>query len=78
MQSNYPQFRKGASLGLVHKLGGLPWGLPTRLWPMCEECGRPMSHLGQFPARSAEPNSPVLPIAQDEVLFLFKCEWDSV
>jgi hypothetical protein len=37
-----------------------------------------MSHLGQFPARSAEPNSPVLPIAQDEVLFLFKCEWDSV
>ena len=37
-----------------------------------------MSHLGQFPAWSPEPNAPLLPIARDEVLFLFKCEWDSV
>ena len=74
----YPQFREGASPGVVHKLGGLPWGLPMQLWPICAECGRPMSHLGQFPAHSSEPNAPALPIERDEVLFLFKCEWDSV
>jgi len=37
-----------------------------------------MSHLGQFPARSTEPNAPELPLAQDEVLFVFKCEWSSI
>jgi hypothetical protein len=37
-----------------------------------------MSHLGQFPACSPEPDAPALPLAQDEVLFVFKCEWDSV
>lgn len=78
MLSHFPRFRSGASPGLVHKFGGLPWGLPARLWPICEECGRPMSHLGQFPACSPDPNAPVLPIGQDEVLFLFKCEWGSV
>ena len=67
MQSHYPRFRSGALLGAVHKLGGLPWGFPSRLWPMCEECRRPMSHVGQFPARSAEPNAPVLPLPDDEV-----------
>ena len=78
MLSHYPRFRKGASHGLVHKLGGLPWGLPTQLWPVCEECGRPMSHLGQFPARSNDADAPLLPLGAAEVLFLFKCEWDSV
>lgn len=78
MHSSYPRFRNGAPPGLVPKLGGLPWGLPAQLWPICEECQRPMSHLGQFPAYSAEANAPVLPLAADEVLFLFKCEWDSV
>lgn len=37
-----------------------------------------MSHLGQFPARSAQAHSPELPLPEDEVVFLFKCEWDSV
>lgn len=78
MLSSYPRFRKGAPQGLVHKLGGLPWGLPSRLWPICAECKRPMSHLAQFPARSNEASAPALPVAEDEVLFLFKCEWDSV
>lgn len=77
MLSHYPLFRRGAPPGPVHKLGGLPWGLPVRLWPTCEECGRPMSHLGQFPAHSPEPNAPVLPMGRDAVLFLFKCEWNS-
>ncbi|WP_348944682.1 hypothetical protein ABHF33_14900 [Chitinibacter sp. FCG-7] len=37
-----------------------------------------MSHLGQFPARVPDTDSPILPLPEDEVLFLFKCEWDSV
>ena len=73
MISHYPRFREGSAPGLVPKLGGLPWGLPVRLWPVCKECGRPMSHLAQLPAAAPE-----LPLAQGEVLFLFKCEWDSV
>lgn len=78
MLSHYPLFRIGASPGLVHKLGGLPWGFPAQRWPICAECGRPMSHLGQFPSRSPEADSPILPLAADEVVFLFKCEWDSI
>lgn len=78
MLSHYPRFRHGAEPGLVHKLGGLPWGLPSQMWPICEECARPMSHLGQFPARSADAHAPALALPEDGVLFLFKCEWDSV
>ena len=73
MNSHYPVFRVGAAQGLVPKLGGLPWGLPARLWPICKECERPMSHLAQLPADAA-----ALAVNEDEVLFLFKCEWDSV
>ncbi|SDH35346.1 hypothetical protein SAMN05444748_101115 [Variovorax sp. OV700] len=73
MRSHYPQFREGAEPGLVPKLGGLPWGLPSRLWPVCAECNRAMSHLAQLPA-----DGDALPLASDEVLFLFKCEWDSI
>ena len=74
MLSHYPQFRAGADSGVVPKLGGLPWGLPTRLWPICKECGLPMSHLAQLPADKQV--FPVIP--DDEVLFVFKCEWDSI
>lgn len=73
MISHYPRFREGAAPGLVPKLGGLPWGLPAHLWPICKECGRAMSHLAQLPAAVPE-----LPLADGEVLFLFKCEWDSI
>lgn len=73
MISHYPRFREGAAPGLVPKLGGLPWGLPPAKWPVCTECGRPMSHLAQLPA-----DPPALPLPSDEVLFIFKCEWDSV
>lgn len=74
MLSHYPRLQKGAAPGLVPKLGGLPWGLPNRLWPVCQECGQPMSHLLQLPADSV-----VLPdMAADEVLFVFKCEGENV
>ena len=74
MLSHYPRLQKGALPGLLPKLGGLPWGLPARLWPVCQECGQPMSHLLQLPADPA-----VLPdMAADEVLFVFKCEGEDV
>lgn len=78
MISHYPRYRIGAERGLVHKLGGLPWGLPIEHWPICKECGRAMSFLAQSPAQSHDDNAPDLPIPADDVLFAFKCEWDSV
>jgi hypothetical protein len=30
------------------KLGGLPWGLSSSLWPTCRECGKSQSLLAQF------------------------------
>jgi len=73
MIAYYPRLREGAGPGLVPKFGGLPWGLPQRLWPACKECGGPMSHLAQLPH---EPRA--MPIGDGLVLFLFKCDRDSV
>lgn len=30
------------------KLGGVPWGLAPGAWPVCQECGRPLSLMAQF------------------------------
>lgn len=30
------------------KLGGLPWGLPAKMWPICKDCGKSQSLLAQF------------------------------
>ena len=30
---------------MCEKFGGLPWGLPIERWPLCGECGLPLSHL---------------------------------
>lgn len=78
MISHYPRYRFGASPGLVHKLGGLPWGLPLPYWPACAECCRPMSLLLQAPSHSPEAGAPALPLPTDEVLYAFKCEWHSI
>ncbi|AUT49855.1 hypothetical protein [Achromobacter sp. AONIH1] len=78
MLSHYPRYRAVAAQGLAHKLGGLPWGLPVARWPLCAECGRPMSHLLQAPGPAADEASPALPLQADEVLYAFKCEWDSI
>lgn len=69
MIAHYPRFRDGAGPGLVPKLGGLPWGFPQRLWPVCEGCGGQMSHLAQLPH-----DAPTMPVGEGRVLFIFKCE----
>jgi hypothetical protein len=52
---------------LLSKIGGLPWGLPQRLWPTC--CGKPQKLLAQF---CHEPQ--ILDLgAADTVLHLFQC-----
>lgn len=33
---------------LEDKFGGLPWGLPPERWPLCRECGKPLTHLAQL------------------------------
>lgn len=47
-----PYLRMADSLdkqkGLVDKFGGVPWGLPQHLWPICKSCKKPMVHLAQF------------------------------
>jgi hypothetical protein len=67
--------------GLVPKLGGLPWGLPARLWPVCRECGQAMSPIAQLPvAGTLDRLGPLQ--SRDEfadlVLHLFKCESDDI
>ena len=52
---------------LLSKIGGLPWGLPQRLWPTC--CGKPQKLLAQF---CHEPR--ILDLGDvDTVLHLFQC-----
>lgn len=52
---------------LLSKIGGLPWGLPQRLWPTC--CGKPQKLLAQL---CHEPQ--ILDLGEvDAVLHLFQC-----
>ena len=34
--------------GPEDKLGGLPWGLSPKLWPVCRDCGKSQSLIAQF------------------------------
>jgi hypothetical protein len=70
-----------SSPGLVPKLGGLPWGLPATLWPVCRECGQPMSPVAQLPvADTLDRLGPLQGRAEcaELVLHLFKCEGDDI
>jgi len=44
-----PELALGALLPpqteIMDKYGGLPWGLPVDRWPLCRECGKPLTHL---------------------------------
>jgi hypothetical protein len=66
-----PRFKIAAMMPaqdrLLSKIGGLPWGLPQRLWPRC--CGKPQKLLAQF---CHEPQ--ILDLGSvDAVLHLFQC-----
>ena len=58
---------------LITKFGGLPWGLPKPLWPICAECGRPMHFLAQL-----EHSPPFFDFGERQVLHAFICNFDSI
>lgn len=58
---------------LIDKFGGLPWGLPTELWPICAECGRPMQFLAQL-----QHSPPMLDFGEGQVLHAFLCNFNSI
>jgi hypothetical protein len=54
---------------LIPKLGGLPWGFPSDMWPRCLECSLPMALLAQLPN-----HGPALDFGDPQwVLHLFQC-----
>lgn len=58
-----------AQTRLQDKFGGLPWGLPQERWPLCANCGHPMTFLMQLRhnARRLDLGAP------GRVLFVFLC-----
>ena len=73
--------RPANATGLFPKLGGLPWGLSTSLWPVCKECGQAMSLVAQLPVRrTLDQSGPLKGNSElaDMVLHLFKCEGEDV
>ncbi len=59
------------------KFGGLPWGVPPQRWPVCRECGHPMSSLAQIPVRGHLDYAGPLagrPDLAGKVLHVFTCE----
>lgn len=62
---------------LQAKFGGIPWGLPTYRWPVCRQCGLPMSSLAQIPVRGHLDQAGPLAGREDvsdRVLHVFVCE----
>jgi len=54
---------------LLSKLGGHPWGFPQQRWPICADCGSPMSMVAQI-----EHSPPAIDLGQPgAVLHLFSC-----
>jgi hypothetical protein len=52
---------------LISKIGGIPWGIPPKLWPKC--CGKPEKLLAQL-----RHDPPMLDLGQSgAVLHLFQC-----
>ena len=52
------------------KLGGLPFGLPTEMYPICNGCNNPMIFLAQF-----AHNKNRLDLGKEErILYIFVCD----
>ena len=77
MLSHFPRLTMAQPAGLsartASKFGGQPWGFPAQLWPVCAECGCPMSFLAQF-----APGPQVPRIGAAHSLYVFTCERESV
>lgn len=80
MLSHFPTLTIAQPAGVTaytaSKFGGLPWGFPLDAatpWPVCAECGCPMSFLAQF-----APGVHVPRLGFGQSLFVFKCERDSI
>jgi hypothetical protein len=62
----------GTQAGPQDKFGGLPWGLPSAMWPMCKDCGKPQSLLAQL-----VHDRDHLDLGREgRVLFIFQCAHD--
>lgn len=56
------------------KLGGLPFGLPVEMYPICKGCGNPMVLLAQFIHHKER-----LDLGKDgRILFVFQCNYQSL
>jgi hypothetical protein len=56
----------------AERLGGVPWGLPSELWPRCAECGGSQSLIAQFRHHAER-----LSLGGDgRMLFVFQCNHD--
>ncbi|SFJ49693.1 hypothetical protein [Thermoflavimicrobium dichotomicum] len=51
------------------QFGGLPWGLPHEKWPLCNNCGKPMTIIAQLQHHPVRFNLG----KEDRVLFIFQC-----
>jgi len=51
------------------KIGGLPWGLPKKQWPLCRQCRKPLTFNAQFSHDTSRLNLG----AAGRVLFIFTC-----
>jgi hypothetical protein len=54
------------------KFGGLPWGFPPERWPLCAQCGNPMTFLAQFQHYCERLDLG----GEGRVLFVFMCNLD--
>lgn len=56
------------------KLGGLPFGLPTEMYPICKGCSTPMIFLAQF-----VNNKNRLDLGKEgRILYIFICDYEGI
>lgn len=73
MKYYVPDLRLSVLLGkqtqFEDKLGGLPWGLPQEVWPICPQCENPMLLLAQLHHSAERLNLG----KAGRVLYVFQC-----
>jgi hypothetical protein len=78
MKYYIPRLRLGvlepSQKSFCDKIGGLPWGLSKKYWPICGECKRPLTFNAQFAHNRERLNLG----APTRALFLFSCAEPSI